>query len=78
MQEVVFIVEEGAPSSPAPRVTSDRIDDINWVDPIQKFAQEWTGWAGSQDAWIYILGNAREANAALPEYLRHAMHVSAQ
>ena len=39
------------------------------IDPIQKFAQTWTGMTAGSSAWMYLLGNATEAKSALPDYV---------
>ena len=40
-----------------------------WIDPIEKFAAAWTGMTEASGAWIYLLGNAEEADSALKEYV---------
>ena len=40
-----------------------------WIDPIETFAQTWAGMPAANDAWIYLLAEKEEANAALQGYV---------
>ena len=42
---------------------------LRWIDPIQSFAQHWTGLTDDNDSWMYLLGNASQAHAALGDYV---------
>ena len=42
-----------------------------WIDPLQSFAQSWTGMDDAREALFYLLANEKEAKKALPAYVDH-------
>ena len=43
---------------------------LRWIDPIDKFAQDWTGMPETSNAWVYLLGSTSEADRALTDFMQ--------